>query len=1380
MSTDRERQDVAIAKNRLARLVAAVLGFALAVLGAISLPAAAVAASGTINSLELVTVYDGAQVPNEFDAGAENGVVASNDVVGFRWNLNATDLGDGVFTQTLPEGWAWDESSLASLDSSSSVYQAGYTLSGDGRTLTATISTGNGTGNPSVLSFGVLVAIPSGDVPNGSVYEPAVTAVVGEDARTAATDPIEVRNAPRAELTKTRGGNNILSTFDFGDGAGAVPARYIDFPVSITDAVGKIGAHNIELRQPVVVDDAFTLQAPEGYEDARFVAQIVSISEEGATVELAQSGNAATLTFDGFASMPSATATVRLWVRESEVPVDSLGAIRLVNTVTPRDWTDTDGEAVGEDADGNTAEGTVLKPPPFGAIARSKNIYLFDDQEGDFSIPADPSRSGQPYTNVSGAEISLGSTVASRFVVRPAVDSTTNTTTAADDLIAYDFWDPAEQRIVEGADIYVGNSTGSASLAAGDYTIQYTAGGDSENPEDNSWVASVAEAGGTTAVSGIRVAYTAGAWGDGTPAATSSFTVAVPFTIVAPLGTSATDHASWTFTDGEGTPRESAVTQFVNVGSYRLLLDKAADRSSIVSGSDVTYTLTPAVERALGAIEDVDVRDLRIVDTLPAGLVSVDTSEVAAPWQVTRSGSAESGLVLTFAYDGVVRTGDELPSISYVVTTSVLAPADSRLVNTATIDALGTTQPVSARTDATTTTVFQAQVVTEEKVVVGEEQIEVGDPQASWETRWYNFQSSSQGESYFVDVLPYDGDARGTGFSGTAKLATAIVTDGAGAPAAEGYATLQYTTDPASDVYAAEANDASIDWADADGVDLAEIDGVTALRVIVHDFASGEPGLGGLLVTLDVEGQRDGDRYVNTTNGWLGVNGLLGMSNPAEITVVDSSIAGIVWEDLNADGVRDEGEPLIGGATVRLLDAAGEEVAVVETGADGGYLFPALHSGEYRTVVDVSGLGFPANHVVSNTYDLDGDLDSDSGAIQLAKAEDRIAVDFGYATRVSEIDLEKSGRLAGDARAGEWVDWEFTITNTGENPLTSVELVDHLDGVVDLQVQWPGEEGVLEAGDSAPATARYQLTQEDLDRGFVHNTATASGLDPNGTVVEDPADATVTLPEGGSLLLEKEGALLGDAAAGGEVRWSFTLTNTGNVTLSGLQIHDELEGLGEIVWQEWPGEAFALAPGESVTASAGYALTQDDVDAGCVVNVADADGRTPALAAAPSNEDDAQVCFTPASSIALVKLTNGVEYEEAPGAQLAVGDAVEWSYIVTNTGDTTLRNVQLVDDPEGRIAPPEGFDGTLAPGESVTFTAQDVAIEGGYHNVAVVTGTTPSGGPVTDEDESWYTAEERPSLAITGGQAAWLLAPLAAGALLIAVGIAIMRRRRGA
>ncbi|MEE6283357.1 DUF7507 domain-containing protein, partial [Georgenia sunbinii] len=133
------------------------------------------------------------------------------------------------------------------------------------------------------------------------------------------------------------------------------------------------------------------------------------------------------------------------------------------------------------------------------------------------------------------------------------------------------------------------------------------------------------------------------------------------------------------------------------------------------------------------------------------------------------------------------------------------------------------------------------------------------------------------------------------------------------------------------------------------------------------------------------------------------------------------------------------------------------------------------------------------------------------------------------------------------------------------------------------------------------------------DAGRVDNTAVAVGSPPTGDDVEDEDPATVLVPPTPSIALVKDGALEDGArgAVGETISYSFTATNTGNVTLTGVQIVDEKEGLSALVYGRWPSEAGVLAPGESVTATASYVLTQADVDATQVPNSATVSGAPP-------------------------------------------------------------------------------------------------------------------------------------------------------------------------
>ncbi|WP_166789332.1 MULTISPECIES: DUF11 domain-containing protein [unclassified Cryobacterium] len=344
-------------------------------------------------------------------------------------------------------------------------------------------------------------------------------------------------------------------------------------------------------------------------------------------------------------------------------------------------------------------------------------------------------------------------------------------------------------------------------------------------------------------------------------------------------------------------------------------------------------------------------------------------------------------------------------------------------------------------------------------------------------------------------------------------------------------------------------------------------------------------------------------------------------------------------------------------------------------------------------------------------------------------------------TNCASIDLEKTGTLADGATgtAGDVVDYEFTVTNTGTVALTDVTLADPKPGLSSIEFGiWPGAPGVLEPTQSVTATASYTLTEADVTAGEVSNTATTSGIPPAGTAVTDEAPALVTLPElTPGISLEKTGVLAGDTIA-----YSFTATNTGNVTLSAVTIADELEGLSEISYGTWPAAKGVLAPGQSVTATASYAITQADRDAGTVANTATTTG-TPPSGPPVSDEDDFDQPLDGTPALNLVK--TGV----------LAGDTIAYSFTATNTGSVTLSSVTIADELEGLSEISYGTwpaaKGVLAPGQSVTATASYLVTQadrdaGTVDNTATTTGTPPSGPPVSDEDDFDQPLDGTPAL----------------------------------
>ncbi|NOX62558.1 MAG: hypothetical protein GXP42_11540, partial [Chloroflexi bacterium] len=114
-------------------------------------------------------------------------------------------------------------------------------------------------------------------------------------------------------------------------------------------------------------------------------------------------------------------------------------------------------------------------------------------------------------------------------------------------------------------------------------------------------------------------------------------------------------------------------------------------------------------------------------------------------------------------------------------------------------------------------------------------------------------------------------------------------------------------------------------------------------------------------------------------------------------------------------------------------------------------------------------------------------------------------------------------------------------------------------------------------------------------------------------------------------------------------------------------------------------------------------------------------------------------CLTANAAIVVEKSTNGEDADDPPGPTINVGDPVNWTYFVRNTGNIALINVQVTDDQGVSIACPGGQPFTLQPGESKTCTGSGLAIAGQYANVATVTGESiTSGVVVSDTDPSHY------------------------------------------
>ncbi|MCO5224748.1 MAG: hypothetical protein M9953_05375 [Thermomicrobiales bacterium] len=338
-----------------------------------------------------------------------------------------------------------------------------------------------------------------------------------------------------------------------------------------------------------------------------------------------------------------------------------------------------------------------------------------------------------------------------------------------------------------------------------------------------------------------------------------------------------------------------------------------------------------------------------------------------------------------------------------------------------------------------------------------------------------------------------------------------------------------------------------------------------------------------------------------------------------------------------------------------------------------------------------------------------------------------------------EILLVKDGVLdLGEneiSNPGDIITYTFKVTNIGNTTLKGMTITDPLPGLT-----WVDGNTIdsLAPGESATLMATYPITQEDIDAGTRHNMATVKDTPPDGEEpVKDKDPEDVPIPRERDIVLVKDGVLdLGTdkiANPGDVITYSFTVTNVGNMTLKGMTITDPLPGL---TWVD--GNTIdSLAPGESATLTATYAITQDDIDAGTRENLAVVEDTPPDGEEPVKDKDPEEVPIPQEREIDLVKTG---ELDLGENGVSDPGDVITYEFTVTNVGNTTLKGMTITDPLPGLTWVAGNTIDELAPGESAVLTAtygitQEDIDAATRHNLATVTDTPPDGEePVKDED----------------------------------------------
>ncbi len=356
------------------------------------------------------------------------------------------------------------------------------------------------------------------------------------------------------------------------------------------------------------------------------------------------------------------------------------------------------------------------------------------------------------------------------------------------------------------------------------------------------------------------------------------------------------------------------------------------------------------------------------------------------------------------------------------------------------------------------------------------------------------------------------------------------------------------------------------------------------------------------------------------------------------------------------------------------------------------------------------------------------------------------------------VDGEKSVEKNVDDAAT----FTMTLENTGEADLHDVtfksawvEGKDPLELYCDVDgdfVYANDEKFTLNAGETLNCETEYRMTQEDIDAGKpLKNTVTAEAVtrpasgEPQTLKETDSAEVVPAAVDGQLELIKEAWGEYGDdnSTTGDEIEYVFTVRNTGNVTVSDIEINDPMlaEAGADVVCED-----DTLAPNGETECTATYTVTDEDVAEGKteLVNTATVKGKTPAEKDVESDE------ATATTAVGLPGLAIEKSILDEPEEGFTAGDTVTYSIVVTGTGTGGTEYVtvydQMLEDRGGELTCE--WDGReiangqifLDPEDTATCTGSITVTEEDVEAGKPIVNTAEARGSYNDVDAETVTA----------------------------------------
>lgn len=257
----------------------------------------------------------------------------------------------------------------------------------------------------------------------------------------------------------------------------------------------------------------------------------------------------------------------------------------------------------------------------------------------------------------------------------------------------------------------------------------------------------------------------------------------------------------------------------------------------------------------------------------------------------------------------------------------------------------------------------------------------------------------------------------------------------------------------------------------------------------------------------------------------------------AGLIVPPARLGDRVWNDLNRNGIQDNGEPNVPGVTVTLRSGTGTVISTTTTNNNptgGNYLFDNLQPGSYIVCFSLpTGFVFsPPNQGSDDAIDSDADMVTGcASTVTLQPNESNLTIDAGIYQQVAApllaVALSGVPQNSSDCftlQAGDLITYTAVVRNIGGQPANNVLVTNTLPSntvyvtgrsapppasVTPQEVAWNA--GTLNPGQESSIQYSLRVTYTTAPPTAITNTVRA-GADAVSVVTSQPP---VTFPVGG-------------------------------------------------------------------------------------------------------------------------------------------------------------------------------------------------------------------------------------------------------------------------